>query len=167
MASSMSIDDKEGKVLRRSKRLPLIATGLREGWDLGFHSQLGYFQGNCLHPYTLSKGYTKARKKRRRCVFCGKVLTAGIRAKPIEKAKTIFRLYTQGVSVRNAAKETAMSTKTVVKIFGQLKRLGFDQLPCPCGQAAGHRGWCAHRVSKSPRRQDFLKTAWGRVCVEL
>ncbi len=28
---------------------------------------------------------------------------------------------------------------------------------CPCGQNSGHRGWCSHRYSNSPRRQEFMR----------
>lgn len=69
-------------------------------------------------------------------------------------------LLSNGGSERGIATELDISTNSVQRYRRIMKAEGIV-LRCGCGALAGHRGWCAVRLTRSEARQEFLKR-WGR-----
>lgn len=85
---------------------------------------------------------------------------------PVTKRKALLDHLMDGRSVRDTARLVGCSKVTVSqyrKIIRVAEMWGEDlRLPkCACGQNSGHRGWCAVRYARSPKRQDFMKQ-WRR-----
>lgn len=71
-----------------------------------------------------------------------------------------------GLGIRAAARKVGCSKATSAKLHRILveerRRLGLGDFTCPCGKTSTHRGWCAHRLQGSPRRQQVLATLHAR-----
>jgi len=66
-------------------------------------------------------------------------------------------------SLRQIREKTGWSFNTILRLSHKLrdlrKTMGMGTVCCPCGKPLHlHRGWCKFRVSKSLKRQQFLKT---------
>lgn len=75
-----------------------------------------------------------------------------------EKQDALFEILIEGGSIRGAAREVGVSPTTVLAYRKAYFPPDYeDQIkPCPCGRAAGHRGWCSVRFERSPRRQATM-----------
>lgn len=74
------------------------------------------------------------------------------------KSETILAakaILAKGASIRTVCRLARLSKNTVIKIKRQL--LADRIINCECGNPSGHRGWCAHRLMQSPKRQEFLR----------
>lgn len=82
---------------------------------------------------------------------------------PPAKRRKVLRLLLEGQSVRGVANAVGCAKNTVLRyraVIQAAELLGDKSvhLPtCECGQPAGHRGWCAVRYAKSPKRQEFIR----------
>lgn len=62
-------------------------------------------------------------------------------------------LLTPGYSVRMIMAEACVAKQTISTIRKQL----LSEIPaCPCGEPQDHKGWCAWRFQRSPKRQAFI-----------
>ena len=75
------------------------------------------------------------------------------RVLPIRKQTRIGRLLADGFGVREIASIVGASKITVNRYRKIIVCNGAVRLICPCGAAAGHRGWCSWRYQRSPARQ--------------
>lgn len=69
-----------------------------------------------------------------------------------ESAKALF---IQGASVRHVKQVVGLSMTTVNRY--RKMALEGQEIFCECGNKAGHRGWCAPRYQRSPKRQEWMK----------
>lgn len=81
---------------------------------------------------------------------------------------SIMGLLTAGYSIRETARLCIVHRDTVMMLLRQANTwrisVGQDVFRCPCGKAlTEHRGWCQFRVSRSPKRQQFLQQRWGKL----
>lgn len=60
-----------------------------------------------------------------------------------------------GLSMNAIAKATGCDKRTVKRYYPETPP------PCGCGAPAGHKGWCAARTARSPRRQAQLAAYKG------
>lgn len=76
----------------------------------------------------------------------------------------IRRMLLSGESIRHIASTLNVHQGTVMRDRRALTISGdLVEAICACGRPAGHVGWCAHRLRRSPRRQSFLANwAGGR-----
>jgi hypothetical protein len=73
----------------------------------------------------------------------------------------IRRMLLSGESIRHIAATFSVSQGTIMRDRRALTISGdLVTAICACGRSAGHAGWCAHRLRRSPRRRSFLKN-WG------
>ncbi|HEX5328329.1 MAG TPA: hypothetical protein VFW75_16870 [Acetobacteraceae bacterium] len=77
-----------------------------------------------------------------------------------EAASAIRQKLITGMGLRPVALEFGVAMNTVQRYRKLLVAEGVE-LRCQCGGPAGHRGWCAARLSRSEARQEFLKH-WPR-----
>src|SRR2546427_789243 len=75
-----------------------------------------------------------------------------------DKLARLIAALSQGESYRAAARAAGGGPHTVMRYA----HLVPGQRWCPCGQAAGHRGWCAYRFQQSAARQAWMR-AWRAV----
>jgi hypothetical protein len=61
-----------------------------------------------------------------------------------------------GHSIRSVSFITGVHRATVRRMKVIIEDILDEPLTCPCGQPATHQGWCRHRLSNSPDRQEFL-----------
>jgi len=69
-----------------------------------------------------------------------------------EIVREITRRLLAGESRREISRALRTALATVRAIADRTPRP-----PCPCGKRHGHKGWCAFRLARAPRRQQFLK----------
>lgn len=72
-----------------------------------------------------------------------------------DKAAELNRLFLAGESIRKASTIVGVSKITAHSYRKKIKQV----ILCACGQDAKHKGWCAHRFSKSPKRQAWMASA--------
>jgi hypothetical protein len=72
-----------------------------------------------------------------------------------EKLVVISDMLFAGNSIREIRAATGVSKNTVRRYKDVLGVRNID-IRCACGKQAGHRGWCSHRLAKSPARMAFL-----------
>lgn len=77
---------------------------------------------------------------------------------PHPKRVEIKRLLAAGNSIRVIARTVGCVTNTVRR-YAEMYQM---KATCPCGQDAGHQGWCAYRIAFSPNRRGFLCDQWER-----
>ena len=75
-----------------------------------------------------------------------------VRRLPEAKQKLLAEEWTKpGATARKVSKAAGVAKRTAVSYRA-------ETVPnCPCGQPAGHKGWCAYRVERSPERQKVIK----------
>jgi transposase-like protein len=112
-------------------------------------------------------GYTRNGTQRWRCGSClvtgtGAYGTNGfIRAsrmispQQVEAIKSA--LLTPGMTLRQIEAITHHNKATIATYA---KLLGLKRPPCPCGQPAGHKGWCSWQFQRHPLRQAALAKTW-------
>jgi hypothetical protein len=88
------------------------------------------------------------------------------RLSPAEQETVVKLLLVPGATCRSVAKLTGYAKSTVFLLAGNLKLP-----PCPCGEKAGHRGWCKYRYELSPSRKQVMKNMrplleWCGVCLQ-
>jgi len=72
-----------------------------------------------------------------------------------EKEAEVIAAFARGLSASQVRKLCGVSQGTAIKYRPAA-------VPdCPCGEPGGHRGWCAVRTEKSPRRQAVLAKLRG------
>lgn len=82
---------------------------------------------------------------------------------PTQKVADIMERIRAGQSVRTIAAAVGVAKNTVQRyrdaaVFFEVTGLeGWKIDACPCGEKAGHRGWCWYRYSRSVPRQQFMK----------
>lgn len=81
------------------------------------------------------------------------------KSETVEAARQLLRA---GISLRKVAATVHLSKVTILKIK---KEMGQEVtgILCPCGDLAGHKGWCRIRVQESAARQKFLRDKWGKL----
>jgi hypothetical protein len=72
---------------------------------------------------------------------------------PKDKRTEIELLLLSGKSLREVERESGAAKRTIQLIRQRIAHL---IPPCPCGQFAGHRGWCSFRYQQSLLRQFVL-----------
>jgi transposase-like protein len=124
-------------------------------------SQTG-FCGRCgipMHRF----GYNRGGSQRWRCHTCNTTRSAGTewRGNNVlspEKVEDIKQaLLTPGLSLRQIERLTHHN-KATISSYRDL--LGIQRPPCPCGQPAGHKGWCSWQFQRHPIRQATLAKTW-------
>lgn len=75
--------------------------------------------------------------------------------------RTIADLLRQGNNIRETSRLTGAAKNTVTSVYKEIN----EDLKCKCGKNLLHRGWCSFRVSKSKKRQIFLKQ-WNKNTME-
>ena len=113
--------------------------------------------------YTECLGYAA---KKNLSFQCGNCKDMSNFLKP-EKVKQVVDHVEKGESIRKTSRETGVAKNTVKSIqrivVAEKINLGEPILLCKCGQPAGHKGWCSHRLAESPKRQKFLMKQWGKL----
>jgi hypothetical protein len=68
----------------------------------------------------------------------------------------LFDCIAAGMGVREVARHVDCSKGRAMRAMRiYVARFGWTK--CACGRRTGHRGWCAHRYSKSPARQEVVR----------
>lgn len=122
---------------------------------------------SCSNCRVLAKkfGFTRG-VQRFRCPSCGVTFSAfyaprttdgKMVRKSVEKFNQVVELLMSGETIRGTASIAGVSRGTVEHYKAQIDT---SAVRCECGGTAGHRGWCASRLARSPARQRFLKR-WG------
>ncbi len=120
-------------------------------------------EGTCAvcHIPMTRYGYTTAGVQRWKCRNCLVTSTGQRRAPNILKPAKIeaikVALLTPGLTLRKIEVLTH-SNKATIATYARL--LGIQRPPCPCGQSAGHKGWCAWQFERSPIRRAALAKTW-------
>lgn len=68
----------------------------------------------------------------------------------------------RGESIRRVRDLTGLSLATITALRKEIRASTATPILCACGQDASHRGWCAVRFAKSPKRQAFMAGWHGR-----
>lgn len=68
-----------------------------------------------------------------------------------EVAAEIAALFVAGYSIREVCRRTGRARNTVQRYRPESVTL------CVCGKSSKHRGWCAWRYARSPRRQAVMR----------
>lgn len=104
------------------------------------------------HVHDLKKhGRHRDGRQRLRCRVCKATILIGEGKRSTNKAAIISALLIPGATIRSVSSLLGVSKITVLKWSKTISRT-----PCPCGQKAGHRGWCRWRFLKSPDRQEVM-----------
>lgn len=80
----------------------------------------------------------------------------GMYQKGDDRLERAGALLAKGASLRQVSSATGMAKGTVAKLRKVLMLAAGINPRCPCGQLAGHRGWCSHRYANSPARQEVI-----------
>jgi len=121
--------------------------------------------GGCAHRDWQRYGRCRNGDQRLRCSGCGKTRLARPRVRKFGmylselKQGFLAAAFADGWGSGKAAELAGVAAMTARKF----RRLCGVAAICPCGDKAGHRGWCRCRLQHSPRRQEFLRQRWGKL----
>lgn len=118
----------------------------------------------CRHLDRVSYGFTRSRNPRFRCRTCKRTFVqkpGNNNLKPA-KAEALRAALLSGVGARAAARMAGVAHMTAA----HYRRQWCIEATCPCGQVAGHQGWCAERFRNSPAQQAVLAKLHARKCTQ-
>jgi len=118
---------------------------------------------NCPHCGSIQTrpwGTNRNGSFRFRCADCWKTFSNNTRQANnwigADRTKRLLACYLAGYSIRLGARLAEVNKQTAKRYYARF-RAEYGASKCPCGQLAGHLGWCNWRLQQSKRRSMYLK----------